>query len=127
MIDIREVFKIHELLIDNFGGTKGLRDNNALDSAIHRPFATFEKQDMYPSPKEKAAALVESIITNHPFVDGNKRLGYVLMRLFLMENSYDIQATFQEKYDFVIGVSEGKTKFTDIILWLDKHIIPIVK
>ncbi len=127
MIDYGEVIKIHELLIDNFGGTKGLRDENALVSAIHRPFATFEEHDMYPSPKEKAAALIESIITNHPFIDGNKRTGYVLMRLLLLENNFDIQASFQKKYDFVIGISVGKIKFPEIILWLDRHLIPLTK
>ena len=123
MIEFDEVIKLHELLIDDFGGTKGLRDKNALESAIHRPFATFELQDLYPTPKEKAAAIIESIIINHPFIDGNKRIGYVLMRLILLENDFDIHATIPEKYDFVIGISEGKTKFINIDAWLEKHII----
>ena len=124
MIEISEVKKIHELLIDNFGGTKGLRDRNALESAISRPFTTIEKQDLYPTPINKPAAIIESIIINHPFIDGNKRLGYVLMRLILLANDFDINATIQEKYDFVIGISEGKTKFPNIVAWLNRHVIP---
>jgi len=123
MIGISEVIKIHELLIDNFGGAKGLRDRNALESAINRPYATFEKQDLYPTAKEQASAILESIIINHPFIDGNKRIGYVLMRLILLENGFDIKASVQDKYDFVIEISAGKKKFREIEIWIDKHLI----
>jgi death on curing protein len=67
MIDISDVEKIHNLLIDKFGGSKGVRDRGALESAIARPFATFDNTDLYPSPTDKAAAILESIVTNHPF------------------------------------------------------------
>jgi death-on-curing protein len=118
MIDIQDVIRIHEILIDNFGGSKGIRDQGLLESAISRPFQTFDKIDLYSNPVEKAAALIESILINHPFVDGNKRIGYVLMRLLLMEYEYDLIATEDEKYDFVINIAKGKYHHTEIIEWI---------
>jgi death-on-curing protein len=118
MIDIQDVIRIHEILIDNFGGIKGIRDRGLLESAISRPFQTFDKVDLYPNPVEKAAALIESILINHPFVDGNKRIGYVLMRLMLMKFGLDIIATEDEKYDFVIKIAEGKYHQNEIIDWI---------
>jgi death-on-curing protein len=90
MIDIKDVLNIHNILIDKFGGSKGIRDIGLLESAINRPFATFDNKDLYPTPTEKAAAILESILINHPFLDGNKRTAYVLMRLILLENGLDI-------------------------------------
>jgi death-on-curing protein len=118
MIDIQDVIRIHEILIDNFGGSKGIRDRGLLESAISRPFQTFDKIDLYSNPVEKAAALIESVLINHPFVDGNKRIGYVLMRLLLMESGLDIIATEDKKYDFVIKIAEGKYHHTEIIEWI---------
>ena len=68
MIDMQDVIRIHEILIDNFGGSKGIRDRGLLESAISRPFQTFDKADLYSNPVEKASALIESILINHPFV-----------------------------------------------------------
>jgi death-on-curing protein len=84
MIDIEDVLKIHEFLINKFGGSEGVRDIDLLKSAIGRPFQTFDKKDLYKSHVEKSAVIIESIVSNHPFIDGNKRVGYVFMRLFLM-------------------------------------------
>jgi death-on-curing protein len=118
MIDLLDVVRIHEILIDSFGGRKGIRDHGLLESAISRPFQTFDKNDLYSNPVEKSAALIESIIINHPFVDGNKRIGYVLMRILLMESGFDIIATEEEKYDFVIKIAEGKYHHTEIVEWI---------
>jgi len=79
MIQVTEVEQLHKLLIDNFGGSQGVRDREALASALSRPFQTFDGRDLYPSIIEKAASLIESILINHPFIDGNKRAGYFLI------------------------------------------------
>jgi death on curing protein len=121
MIRPEDVLKIHKLLIDQFGGSQGVRDLGAMNSAINRPFATFDKIDLYPEPIEKAAAMLESIVTNHPFIDGNKRTGYVLARLLLLKSGLDIYATQHEKYDLVIGVSTGELKFEQIKNWLTQR------
>src|SRR5688572_30468023 len=118
MIDIQEVEKIHDILIENFGGAKGIRDKGALESAINRPYQTFDGQELYPSPIDKAAAIFESIISNHPFIDGNKRTAYVLMRLVLKQGMLDIVATEDDKYDFVIKSAQGQMTFDEIKTWI---------
>ena len=119
MISIKEVEQIHNLLIEEFGGAKGIRDLGALDAAINRPFATFDQQELYPNPVDKAAAIIESILINHPFVDGNKRTGYVLMRLLLLQSGQDIQAEQEEKYEFVISIATGRLTFDGIKIWIE--------
>ncbi|MDP4283215.1 MAG: Fic family protein [Bacteroidota bacterium] len=88
MILIQEVKEIHKTLIDTFGGSHGIRDLPALESALARPFQTFDDKDLHPTPLHKAASLIESILINHPFIDGNKRTGYVLMRILLIDNEW---------------------------------------
>ncbi len=121
MISIFEAIKIHDVLIDRFGGAPGLRDKNLLESALLRPYQSFDKKELYKSPIEKAAALIESIITNHPFIDGNKRFGYVAMRLLLLEYNMDIKASETDKYEFVIFIAKGKYKFKEICNWIEKN------
>ena len=116
-MDIAEVEKIHEILIEKFGGGNGVRDIALLESALHRPYATFEQTELYPEPIDKAAAILESILINHSFVDGNKRTGYVLA------NNCDIKASQSDKYDFVIAVSKGEMRFDGIRSWLAQHLI----
>ena len=122
MISIKETEEIHKLVIEMFGGSHGIRDYNALDSALARPFQTFDNKDLYSDTIQKAASLIESILINHPFIDGNKRTGYVLLRMFLIQNGVDISATQEEKYEFVIGIASGKIKYEQILDWLQKHI-----
>jgi death on curing protein len=122
MIDVETAIKIHNILIERFGGSFGIRDKNLLESALARPFQTFDKKDLYKTPIEKSAALIESIINNHPFIDGNKRFGYVTMRLFLMEEGLDIEATEDEKYNFIIAIAKGDFKYPDICLWIKKYL-----
>jgi len=123
MIDYQEVLDIHEILIKEFGGSDGVRDENGLKSALERPFSGFGDTEFYPSPEEKASAILESIVTNHPFIDGNKRTGYVLMRLVLMNFGKDIQATQDEKYNFIISVASGHYNFNQIVTWINQHVI----
>jgi death-on-curing protein len=118
MISIKEIEHLHHILIDRFGGSHGIRDYEALQSALGRPFQTFDNTELYPSPIEKAASLLESILLNHPFVDGNKRTGYTAMRLLLIQNGYDITASQNEKYKFIIGIASGDIKYDKIVLWL---------
>lgn len=124
MITLDEVERIHEVLIDKFGGKKGLRDKGLLESSIKRPFQTFDQKELYPEPVDKAAAILESIISNHPFVDGNKRTAYVLARLLLRANNLDIKAHQDEKYEFVISAARGEIRFEQIKEWLTSHIQP---
>ena len=122
MIRLNDVLNIHDILIDKFGGTKGVRDQGALESAINRPYATFGELDLYPSQIEKAAAIFESILINHPFLDGNKRTAYVLMKLILLEDGLAIYADQDEKYQIVISASKGDIRFAEIVKWLQNRI-----
>jgi death-on-curing protein len=121
MISEEEAVEIHDILLDKFGGSRGIRDKELLNSAINRPYQTFDGKELYPTAIDKAAAILESIVKNHPFSDGNKRTGYVLARLLIMNDKLDIYADQDEKYDLVISVSKGETDFEQIKDWLEKH------
>jgi death-on-curing protein len=117
-IDLTEVEKIHSILIERHGGSLGVRDRTLLESALNRPYATFDNSELYETPISKAAALLESILINHPFIDGNKRIGYVLSRLILLENELDYTANLTEKYEFIIAISKGEMNYESIANWL---------
>jgi death-on-curing protein len=125
MTSLTQAEHLHKILIQQFGGSLGIRDTSSLASALSRPFQTFEGNELYPTAVQKAASLIESILVNHPFIDGNKRTGYVLMRLLLIEQGYDIKATQEEKYNFVIRIASGKSNFNDIIYWLEHYTIKL--
>ncbi|GAA5026944.1 death-on-curing protein [Marivirga lumbricoides] len=123
MILEEEVLKIHSILIERFGGSDGIRDRGMLDSALKRPYQTFDGKELYPGIIDKAASILESIVKNHPFIDGNKRTGYVLARLLLMSEDQDIQASQDQKYKLVISISTGEIDFEQIKEWLLKYSI----
>ncbi|MDB5086764.1 MAG: doc [Mucilaginibacter sp.] len=123
MIDLGTAERLHNILIDKFGGSKGIRDKGSLLAALARPYASFDQQDLYPSATEKAAAIFESIIINHPFIDGNKRIAYLLLRLTLLESGYDISATQDEKYDMTIAASKGDIRIEEIKSWISDKLI----
>ncbi len=122
MITIELVLGIHRVLIKRYGGHPGLRDEFGLKSAIARPYQTFDGKDLYASSIEKAAAIIESIVVNHPFMDGNKRTGYVLMRILLLDDNKTVKAEEDEKYDFVIRIASGKISYDEILTWIKAHI-----
>ncbi|HEY9001419.1 MAG TPA: type II toxin-antitoxin system death-on-curing family toxin [Mucilaginibacter sp.] len=123
MIDLLKANYAHSELIDEFGGSKGIRDQGGLEAALHRPYATFDGIDLYPTVVEKAAAIFESIIINHPFIDGNKRVAYALMRSMLIESDFDIAASKDDKYEMTIAASKGEIGFDEIKQWLAIRII----
>lgn len=123
MITLQNALIIHEKLIEKFGGSAGIRDINLLESALARPFSGFGDVEFYPTSAQKTAALIESVVVNHPFIDGNKRTGYVLMRLVLMLYGKDIDATQTEKYDFVIKIASGIISLTAITAWIEERIV----
>jgi len=125
MINLEDALNIYEFLINKFGGSHGVRDLNLLKSALARPFQTFDKKDLYKTPSEKAAAIIESLVTNHPFIDGNKRIGWVLMRLYLMEVGLDIKASQESRYEFVISIASNKLPFQEIVDWIDRYVLQI--
>lgn len=125
MILFEEVIAIHNLAIERFGGKNNIRDTALLESALNRPFANFDGIDLYPSIIEKAAAVAESIIKNHPFHDGNKRIGFLILISILNKNNLDIDTNENNIYDFVIAIAEGKLDFDAIVSWLKNNTISI--
>lgn len=119
MISVKEALQIHAIVIVEHGGSTGVREMNLLESALNRPYQTFDGSELYPTAVEKAAAIIESVVKNHPFSDGNKRTGYVLCRLLLMENALDIKASPEDKYEFVIRISTGEIDYDEIKRWLE--------
>jgi death-on-curing protein len=85
MFILDKVLQLHQQVLKLYGGSPGIRDINLLDSALNRPFQTFGGDELYPLPLEKSTAIIESIILNHPFVDGNKRTGFLLGAALLLE------------------------------------------
>jgi len=124
MIELGDVEKIHEIIIERSGGSKGIRDKGILESAIYRPYQTFDGKELYSDPRDKAAAIFESIVSNHPFIDGNKRTAYVLMRLILLEHNLHIEAAEDDKYDFVIKAACGELTFEEIKTWIQLNTKP---
>ena len=123
MISKQDVIKIHQILIRRYGGIDGIRDLSMLESALKRPYSGIEHNEFYPSPEEKASAILESIVKNHPFYDGNKRTGYVLMRLTLLQNNKDLNTSRHEKYQFMIAIASGQLEFDQILKWIKKRTI----
>lgn len=117
----KQILYLHEQIIAVSGGSAGIRDEGLLESAIYRPQASFAGQDLYPDLFSKVAALGHSLISNHPFVDGNKRTGFEAMRLILRLNGYDLNASIDAKFDFVMDVAKGKLREAAIADWLQKH------
>ena len=125
MITVEEAIKRHNRLIEQFGGATGIRDLNGLEAALARPYATFDRQELYPTAIDKAAAILESLVINHPFVDGNKRIAYGLMFLILAENGFTLTVSKDEQYTFVISASTGEIRFDEIKSWLEINTSPL--
>jgi death-on-curing protein len=125
MINIEQVIRIQEKLIDEFGGIKGIRDKSLLDSALNRAFSTFDGKLLYKSVTDRASVLLESLVKNHAFLDGNKRIAYFVYRAYLLSNGFDIEATQDEKYELVISVAESKIELKELINWTNTHIVEL--
>lgn len=123
-LSVAAILFLHEQLIRSFGGSPGFRDEGALKSALARPRATFGGHSLYPTLYEKAAALLESLCLNHPFIDGNKRIEYAAAGIFLELNGWRIQAETEEAVSFMLEVAAGKMSKEEIRIWLELHAMP---
>ena len=112
---------LHQLMAEATGGSVGVRDEGLLDSAIEGAFATFDGVELYPSKEEKAAKLGYSLISNHAFVDGNKRIGVYVMLSFLALNGIHIEAADEDIVSLGLGVADGRMEQKDILDWIHKH------
>mgnify|MGYP001587384011 FL=1 len=119
-----QVLFTHFRLIEETGGSHGIRDIPLLQSAVARPMATFGSDDLYPDIFSKAAALMHSIIKNHPFVDGNKRTAITAASLFLIRNKHQIKAANKELERFTLKAASTNVELEEIAAWFRKHSKP---
>jgi death on curing protein len=124
MFSLEEVIHFHDQAIDKYGGSKGVRDFGGIDSALNRLWQTFDGEELYPTFFRKAAAILESIILNHPFIDGNKRTAFFLCEALLEYSGFTINAATQMLYDFLITISTGDLDFDAIVMWLQQNSHP---
>ncbi|HIZ30048.1 MAG TPA: type II toxin-antitoxin system death-on-curing family toxin [Candidatus Fournierella merdipullorum] len=117
----RQVLLLHSSLIEAFGGSDGVRDEGLLESALAAPFQTFGGEPVYPSMQSKAAQLGFGLIRNHPFVDGNKRIGAHVMLVFLELNGIVLHYEQQELIDIVLSVASGETDRKGLLQWILEH------
>lgn len=120
-LSIDEVLVIHEEMVLLFGGAMEVHDFALLHSAVERPKATFGGEDLYKTLFEKAAALIHSLILNHPFTDGNKRTSITSCARFLYINGYRLNLPFKESHRVVIDIDAKRVDFDGIVMWLKKH------
>lgn len=117
-LTIERVIYLHDQIVNQSGGSYGVRDRALLHSALERCKASFAGEDLYPDIISKAAALWHSLTMNHPFVDGNKRTGYEITKRFLYTNGYQVVASDNEVISFCIAVGSKQADHKQIITWL---------
>ena len=116
-----QILLLHEQLITETGGSSALRDEGMLDSALYAPFQTFGGEDVYPSLQQKAARLCFGLVKNHPFLDGNKRIGAHVMLVFLALNGIELRHTQTELSDVILQLAAGTIQSSDLLNWILAH------
>lgn len=116
-----KVLLLHQLLAEATGGSVGVRDQGLLDSALEGAFAGFGDQEFYPTKEEKGARLGYALISNHAFLDGNKRIGLYVMLSFLEMNGIRIRCTDEELVYVGLSIADGKMGYEDLYYWVIEH------
>lgn len=119
---VENVVFLHTVAVESFGGSAGIRDIESLRAAVARPWGSSFGRDHFSTPFDKAAALTESLIRRHPFVDGNKRTAMYAAAYLLETLGYELDAEEKELEDFAVAIAEGKFETKDITLWFEKHV-----
>ena len=117
----RQIILLHEQLIAETGGTPGLRDEGMLESALSAPFQEFQGYSPYPTIQQKAARLGYGLIMDHPFIDGNKRIGAHAMLTLLLLNGIELEYTQQELSDIILQAAAGSIGYDELLQWILEH------
>lgn len=117
----QQVLLIHDQMLKRFGGSYGVRDISLVESAAGRPQATYDGKDLYENIFDKAASLLQSLLKNHPFVDGNKRTALTSAGIFLKMNGYTLKNYHKEEVEFGVDVDNKHLSLEEISKWLKKH------
>jgi death-on-curing protein len=118
-----QILTLHKRIIEQSGGSMGIRNQDGLESALAQPYMTFSGQELYPTLIEKVAALGFSLINNHPFIDGNKRIGHAAIEVTLLMNGYEIKADIDNQEFAILAVAASKMNRQDFLEWLQNHIV----
>lgn len=121
-LTVDEIIILHNKLLKKTGGFPGIRDIGLLESAVYSCLQSFGEDEVYPTPAERSARLAFAITQNHPFYDGNKRVGMLVMLMTLNLNGQDILYTQEELISLGLSVADGSMKYPDILEWIKKHI-----
>ena len=124
-LTLAEVLDLHRRVVELAGGAQSLRDLGALQSAVAQPRSAFDGSDLYASLEEKAAALMLSLVQNHPFADGNKRVGHAAAEAFLMLNGYELVTSVDAAEALVVGLASGKVARPELVAWVKRCMKPI--
>ncbi len=117
-----QIILLHRQLIRRFGGFDGIRSEELLDSAVNTPFQTYAGAELYPTILEKAARLCFGIVKNHPFIDGNKRMGAHVMLVFLTINGIELSYSDDELIQLIVSLASGSAEYDTILSWLRDHV-----
>lgn len=124
-LELEQLLSLHAKVIARSGGSDGVRDMGAVESALAQPQMAFGDTELYPTLAEKAAALGYSLIKNHAFVDGNKRIGHAAMETFLLLNGFEVNASTDEQERIILSLAAsemGRDQFSD---WVVAHVTPL--
>ncbi len=120
-LTVSEILRLHQKLLDATGGLSGTRDLGLLESAVYSANQVFGEEEAYPTVEQRAARLAYAITQNHPFVDGNKRIGMLVMLLTLRLNHVQIQYTQAELIQLGLSVADNSYRYEDILAWINNH------
>jgi len=121
-LTVGEVIDLHQAIVDRTGGSHGIRDLGAIESALAQPKATFDGIDLHPTIPDKASALCFSLVANHAFVDGNKRIGHAATETFLILNGFEIDASVDEQERLILDIASGFLRRIGLSTWLQSHV-----
>lgn len=122
-LELKHVLWLHRRLIESSSGALGIRDMATLQSAIAQPMMSVGGVDAYPGLIDKAAALCFSLVCNHPFVDGNKRIGHAAAEVFLLLHGHEIAADVDEQEQLFLRLAAGEVSRTELVRWLEAHVV----
>lgn len=116
-----QILMLHSQLIEEYGGSDGVRDYNLLDSALENPFQSFGGEELYPTLQAKAARLGYGLIKNHCMIDGNKRIGTHAMLVSLAINGIELDYTQKELYETILAIADGSLEYEYLLKWILEH------
>jgi len=125
LLDLEFLLRLHDSIIAESGGSHGIRDLGGIESALAQQHLTFGEADIYPDLISKSAAVCFSLVMNHGFIDGNKRIGHAALENLLVINGYQIKATVDEQEDLILRLADGKVSREELHDWLKDHVVKL--